>query len=78
MTFTLNQKQYQLTTEPQTSPKGRQFVNVGVEKDLRYPDKWVKGVAQNRWILTFKYLDNNEYFRLEMDYDGSCKLISKQ
>lgn len=69
MQFKINNKEYELTTQEQIDPSGRPFVNVGVEKDTNYPDKWVGKVVKNYWILTFKYTDTNEYFKIGLDYN---------
>jgi len=69
MTFKIKDKEYELTIQEQIAPSGRPFVNVGVKKDTRYPDKWVMKVIKNYWILLFKYTDNGEYFKLGLDYN---------
>lgn len=73
----INNKEYILTTEPQVSPQGRLFINTAVQKDTEHPDKWINKVLKSRWIYTFKYLDNNEYFYLYIDYNDEVLFLNK-
>lgn len=61
-------KQILVTTEIQVGDNGRPFKNIGVEKDLSTPLKWVNGFQKSHWTLTFKYTDNNEFFKIRINH----------
>lgn len=52
----------------QMSPNGRGFKVVGVEKDLSYDSQWIDGMEKFRWIVTIKFLDDNQRVRLHFDH----------
>jgi hypothetical protein len=58
---------------PQVGSTGREFRMVGTAKNLEIPEKWSnqKKSMSNHYIYTFKYLDNNEFFEMEFDYNDN-------
>jgi hypothetical protein len=64
---------------PQVGSSGREFRMIGTAKNLEMPEKWSnqKKSMSNHYIYTFKYLDNNEFFEMEFDYnDNFVKKLS--
>jgi len=58
-----------LTLETQVSPLGREFRMSGTAKNLQLPPKWINKVEKWHWIHSFKYLDNEGYFHIEIGYN---------
>jgi len=56
----------------QVSPNGREFKVVGIEKDLTVDSKWINETKKYHWIVTIKFLDNNQRVRLYFDYNDRC------
>ena len=69
-----NQKIY-LHFEPQVGTNKREFKCIGHKINEEFPSKWsnTKKVFCFHWIYTFKYLDNDEVFELEFDYNDEFK-----
>jgi hypothetical protein len=63
-----------LTNETQISKLGRPFRYSGVEL-LHDKGKWVDKVFKLGSIYTFRYLDKDEFFRLE--FNSEMKFIQK-
>jgi hypothetical protein len=59
--------------EPQVGTTGREFKMVGTKKNLEMPEKWSnqKKAFCSHYIYTFKYLDNDNFFELEFDYNDN-------
>ena len=50
------------------SPKGREYRSVYVEKIVE-TEKWINKVLKFHWIVTIKYIDNNEIKKLFYDHN---------
>jgi hypothetical protein len=59
-----------------TSPKGRQFRVISVEK-IPNTEKWIGRVEKWHWIATIKMLDNGEIKKIECDYNDNVIKINK-
>ena len=60
----------QHTSKPQTSTLGRKFVVVGTEI-LPETKKYIKSKKSylHHYLISIKYLDDNTYSKLEINYD---------
>lgn len=64
-----------LPTDPShiyTSPKGRQFRVVGVEK-LPNSEKWIGQALHYKWTARIRFLDNGKHLDLFTDHYGNVK-----
>lgn len=59
-----------------TSPKGREFRTVSIEK-IPNTSKWVKGTKKCLFKVLIKYLDNDNMLWLIFDYDDILKETRK-
>lgn len=53
---------------PLTSHKNRPCRLSGTKKNLQLPSKWIDRVEKWHWIISYKYLDQEEYFEINLDY----------
>jgi hypothetical protein len=51
-----------------TSPKGRTFRVSGIEK-IPETSKWIGRVEKHHWIVTIRFLDDNNFGRLYFDHN---------
>ena len=61
--------------EPQVGKNGREFKYFGIRKNLQLPEKWIGNGYKYHWIYSFIYLDNDQVFELEFDYNN--KFVKK-
>jgi len=54
--------------ETQISKLGRPYRLSGTKKNLQLPSKWIDRVEKWHWIISYKYLDADEYFEINLDY----------
>ena len=64
----------------QFSPNGREFRVIGIKMDLWHEPKWINGTEKFCWIVTVKFIDNDQRVELHFDYSDQCvkkeKIIS--
>lgn len=56
----------------QKSPNGRDFQVLGIEKDLFFDSLWIDGKEKFHWIVTVKFLDDNQRVKLHFDHKDEC------
>jgi hypothetical protein len=56
----------------QESPNKRKFSVIGVEKDLTVEPEWINQTVKYHWIVTVKFLDNNQRVKFYFDYNDRC------
>jgi len=54
--------------ETQISKLGRPYRLSGTKKNLQLPSKWIDRTEKWHWIISYKYLDADEYFEINLDY----------
>lgn len=68
-------------TRLQVSPSGKEFVSIGISKDLTKPEKWLKKSGHNvicwHWVYHFKYIDGSGYFDIEINYNDEFFKLNK-
>jgi hypothetical protein len=69
--ITIKAHKIKLTTEPQTSPTGRQFRLSGIKYDLTKPPKYANGLLNHATYYTFVYLDDNSFFGFYFDSENN-------
>jgi len=69
--ITIKNHKIKLTTEPQTSPTGREFRLSGIKYDLAKAPKYANGIYNHATYYTFLYLDDNSFFGFYFDVDGN-------
>lgn len=56
----------------QESPNGREFRVVGVEKDLSHKSQRIDAKQKFCWIVTIKFLDDNQRVELHFNQKDEC------
>ena len=59
-----------ITLGTQVSPLGKEFRISGTAKNLDLPSKFINGVECWHWIHSFKYLEDEKYFNIEIGYNN--------
>lgn len=67
--LTIKNQRIGLHFNPQVGKNGREFRYVGIRKNLQLPEKWINKTLKWHWIYSFIYLDNEQVFELEFDYN---------
>ena len=73
--LTIKNQKIGLHLEPQVGTNNREFKLIGHKINEELPSNWSnsKKAFCFHWIYTFKYLDNDEVFELEFDYNDEFK-----
>ena len=61
--------------ETQRGTLNRDFRLSGIAKNTNKPAVYIDGMQKWCWIHIFRYLDDNDFFALEVDYYGKIKRI---
>ena len=75
-----NNKKIYIDFREQVGSKGENFRLSGVSVNSKMPAKWVKENGKNiekyHWIYCFRYLETNNFFKIEINYYDKfkCKL----
>lgn len=67
--LTIKNQTIGLHFEPQVGTNNKPFRYCGIRKNEDYPEKWIDKVFKWHWIYTFVYINTNEVFELEFDYN---------
>jgi len=67
--LTIKKQRIGLHFDPQIGINGREFRYFGIRKNLQLPEKWINKTFKWHWIYSFIYLDNEQVFELEFDYN---------
>ena len=67
--LTIKNQTIGLHFNPQVGTNNKPFRYCGIRKNEDYPEKWIDKVLKWHWIYTFVYINNNEVFELEFDYN---------
>ena len=59
--------------EPQVGKNKRPFKWFGIRKNTELTEKWIDKTLKWHWIYSFIYLDNDEVFELEFDYNDNFR-----
>ena len=59
--------------DQQVGKNNRPFKLFGTRKNEEMPEKWISDGYKWHWIYSFIYLDNDEVFELEFDYNDNFK-----
>ena len=75
--LTIKNQSIGLHFNPQVGPNGREFKLFGTRKNEDLPEKWIGSSYKWHWIYSFIYLDDDNVFELEFDYnDNFVKKLS--
>jgi len=71
--LTIKDQKIGLHFEPQVGKNHRPFKLFGTRKNEELPQKFIGNSFKWHWIYSFIYLDNDEVFELEFDYNDKFK-----
>lgn len=71
--LTIKDQSIGLHFKPQSGKNKRPFKWFGIRKNTELPEKWIDKTLKWHWIYSFIYLDNDEVFELEFDYNDNFR-----
>lgn len=65
------------TFDIQEGKLGKPFRQSSVRRNGQIPPKWIDRVEKYHWIYLFKYVNEDGFFEVEIDYYGKIIKVNK-
>ena len=65
------------TFDIQEGKLGKRFRQSSLTRNGQLPPKWINGLEKYHWIYLFKYVDEDKYFEVEVDYYDKIIKVNK-